>query len=148
MNDITFLSCVNYGLRLPSLRLPTGLTEDTQVDVSHLYIIDSNVNDIGRSILFVTRTIFFRTLDVVDVRQRGVVLRIFVDFVGLLFVFFITRNTEVGCDDVGFLISAVSAVINEFSLFRHFHVVEVVAFSAEVHSLRYSNIVYSLSILI
>jgi ABC-type ATPase involved in cell division len=82
------------------------------------------------------------------VRQRGVVLRVFVDFVGLLFVFFVTRNTEVGRDDVGFLISAISAVINEFSLFRHFHVVEVVAFPAEVHSLRYPNIVYSLSILI
>ena len=115
------------------LRLPTGLTEDTEVNISHLYIVDADVNHIRSCILFVTGTIFFRTLDVVHMRKRWVVFRIFIDFIGLLLVLFITGNTQVGRDDIGFLVSAIPAIVNQLPFLGHLHVVEVVAFHAEVH---------------
>jgi hypothetical protein len=66
-------------------------------------------------------------------RKRWVVFRIFIDFIGLLLVLFITGNTQVGRDDIGFLVSAIPAIVNQLPFLGHLHVVEVVAFHAEVH---------------
>jgi hypothetical protein len=57
------------------------------------------------------------------VGKRGIVFRIFVDFVGLLFVFLITGNTEVGQYDILFFIATVSAIIDQVSFLGDFHVV-------------------------
>jgi hypothetical protein len=66
-------------------------------------------------------------------RKRWVIFRILVNFIGLLLVLFIAGDTQVRRDDIGFLIPAIPAIVNEFSLLGHLHVVEVVAFHAEVH---------------
>jgi hypothetical protein len=68
-------------------------------------------------------------------RKRRIVFGILVQLVGLLFVLFVAGNAQVGGNDIGLFIAAISAIIDQFSLVRDFHVIQVVAFYTEVHSL-------------
>jgi len=117
-----------------TLRFPTRFAKDTQINILHLHVVHANIDYIGCSVFFVTRTIFFWTLDVIDVRQRRIVFGILVDLVGLGFIFFVTRNTQIRQDDIGFFMSTVPAIIDQLSFLGHFHVIKILAFHTEVHS--------------